>query len=367
LKSGLPREICRPVKASGPRILVIRRRYLGDIVLLGSLFRNLRLHWPKAQLSALIDPAYAGVLSLNPDVDEIVAFPQSTVDWPKTILKLRRCHFTHVIDLDNREKTALLTSLTGAPERICLRHGEPIKFPSLYTDSESVSAEFLSTHHITDFYLHALGKIGVPVATREVRLTVRPEDVAFASGLLQEANIDHPRAKLLVHPGSRSPWRIWPAKNFAAVIDRAQEELGVAVAFIAGPGEQSTVTEITQHLKHPAARIKQQLTIPQLAALFTRFDAMLCHDSGPMHLAAAVGARVVALFGSQPVNLWRPVGEGHAMLSPPLPCVNCVAPDQCKPHDAYHNYCVRNIAPDRVIAAVGTALGSPDRRQAAGR
>lgn len=355
------------MKASGPRILVIRRRYLGDIVLLGPLFRNLRLHWPKVRLSALIEPAYAGVLALNPDVDEVLAFPQTAADWPKLILKLRRACFTHVIDLDNREKTALLTSLTGAEERIAIRDGERLLFSSFYTQAESVTAEFLAQHHITDLYLHALGKIGVPVATRECRLTVRTNDAAFTAGLLRELEIDGQKPKILVHPGSRSTWRIWPAKNFAAVIDRVQEEHGAAVTFIAGPGEQSTVTEISQHLKHPVARIKQVLTIPQLAALFAQFDVMLCHDSGPMHLASAVGTRVVALFGSQPVNLWRPVGDGHVTLQAPLPCVGCVAPDQCKPHDAYHNYCVRNITPDRVVAAMRGVIAAREQRQAAGR
>jgi len=82
-----------------PSILVIRRRYLGDIVLLGSLFRNLRLHWPQARLTALVEPSYAEVLALNPDVDAVLPLPRSGAglgSWWRALRALRRGRFTHV-------------------------------------------------------------------------------------------------------------------------------------------------------------------------------------------------------------------------------------------------------------------------------
>ena len=71
-----------------------------------------------------------------------------------------------------------------------------------------------------------------------------------------------------------------------------------------------------------------------------------------MHVAAAVGTRVVALYGSQNAVLFRPPGEGHTLLQPPLPCRDCVAPDRCVPLDSYRNYCVRRITADEVFSAV---------------
>jgi ADP-heptose:LPS heptosyltransferase len=268
--------------------------------------------------------------------------------------RLRRAGFTHVLDFDNRDKTAFLARATGAPVRVTQRHGEEIHFPSFYTASEVLPGPFLAERHITDFYLHLLGRIGVPVAARECRLTPRPDDLAAVAGLLPPPAGRPPRSRILVHPGSRSEWRVWPAENFAAIIDRLQAE-GHAVAVVAGPGEQATVDAIFRHLRTPATRIDRPLSVPHLAALFASFDTLLCHDSGPMHLAAAVGTRVVALFGSQPLNIWRPVGDRHVTLQPPLPCVNCVSPGRCAPEDSYHNHCVRNITPDRVLAALGLA------------
>lgn len=335
--------------SDAPHILVIRRRYLGDIVLLGSLLRNLKLHWPAARLGVLCEPVYASILELNPDVDERWLFPQSAAAWPAFLWRVRRAGFTHVLDLDNRDKTAVIARATGAAVRATVRHGERLHFASLYTSAAQVPREFLDSRHITDLYLHTLTQIGVPVITHETRLVPRADEVAAARTLLRGA-------RLLVHPGSRSAWRIWPAQNYARVIDTLHAESGIVTALIAGPGEQTTVDEISRHLCSPAIRIEQRLGVTQLAALFAAAPALVCHDSGPMHVAAAVGTRVIALFGSQPVNLWKPVGSGHVTLQPPLPCVACVSPGQCTPGDSYHNHCVRNIAVDRVLAAVREAV-----------
>jgi heptosyltransferase-3 len=122
----------------------------------------------------------------------------------------------------------------------------------------------------------------------------------------------------------------------------------------------------------PVACLHQRFTVPQLAALCSEFDVLLCHDSGPMHVAAAVGTRVVALFGSQSPTIFGPVGEGHVTLSPPLPCAGCVAPGVCKRDDAYFNYCVRNITPGRVLEALrgsltdGGAARAPNHEKSSG-
>lgn len=345
--------------ASVPHILVIRRRYLGDIVLLGPVLRNLKLRWPDARLAVLCERNYAGVLELNPDVAETIHFPQRAGEWWTLLRRLRRARFTHVLDLDNRDKTALLTLATGARERVTQRHTERLHFPSFYTASEVVPTEFLHDRHITDLYLHPLRHLDVPVATRECRLVPKPDDLRRAESFWSaDSKIEGPKSKfrILVHPGSRSAWRVWPPTNFAAAIDRLHTELGVKIGVVAGPGEQATVDEIFQHLRTPAVRMPANLSVPQLAALFSTASIFLCHDSGPMHLAASVGTRVVALYGSQTLSHWRPLGEGHTTLQPPLPCVNCVSPGQCNPADPYFNHCVRNITVDRVVAAVHAAL-----------
>ena len=106
------------VTSKNPHILVIRRRYLGDIVLLGSFLRNLRLHWPQAEIRVAADPAYAPALALNPDVDRVEAMPMRLRDWPRFLAAQRRFRCTHVFNFDNTERTALIARWTGAPFRL---------------------------------------------------------------------------------------------------------------------------------------------------------------------------------------------------------------------------------------------------------
>ena len=334
-----------------PRILVIRRRYLGDLVLLAPLLRNLRLAWPEAHLAVLCEAAYAPVLALNPDVDAAWTFPRGPSDWPRSLWHLGRAGFTHVIDLDNRDKTALLAGATRASTRLTLRHVESVHLPWLYTHHEVLPESFLADRHIIDLYLRPLERLGVPVRTRAGGLRVRTEDVVAGRSMLQGA-------RLLVHPGSRSPWRVWPPERFAAAIDAAHAATGLPAAVVAGPGELATVDAIVRAVRSPLVRIEAELTLPALAGLLAAARVLLCHDSGPMHLAAAAGTRVVALFGSQPFSVWRPLGGGHRVLQAPLPCATCVAPDRCRPHDSYHNLCVQRIGIESVAEALLGALAA---------
>ena len=340
--------------ADAPRILVLRRRYLGDIVLLGSVLRNLRLHWPDAHLTVLTEGAYAGVIPLNPDINAALTFPRGALAWPAFVRKLRAGRFTHVLDFDNTEKTALVTRLTGAAIRATFDRELIVhRYGWIYTHAAKVTNAYYDSHHVTDTYLALPAAIGVPIVSHEVRLVPRADDLAAAQRLAPAGG-----AKLLVHPGSRSAHRIWPPERFAAVCDRLQDELGVQIFLTSGPGEQGLVDAIRRHAKTHLVALKPLPTVGALTALVAQCDAFLCHDSGPMHVAAAVGTPVVALFSSQNATIWRPLGERHAVLQTPLPCV-CLGdatPTPCVRGDSYRSYCVRKLSVDQVCAAVAAAL-----------
>ncbi|MBI5770532.1 MAG: glycosyltransferase family 9 protein [Verrucomicrobia bacterium] len=344
-----------------PRVLLIRRRYLGDIVLLGSVARNLRLHWPNAQLALLTEAPYAGIAPLNPDFNAAFTFPRRIGEWPAFLRALRAARFTHVLDFDNTEKTALLTRFTGATTRVAFdRELIVFRYPRLYTHSAKVTNAFYDAHHITETYLQLLTPIGVPLGTREVRLVPRQPDIAAISALVgvRQSAFANRQSKILVHPGSRSPYRIWPAERFAAVCDRLQDDTGAQVFLVGGPAEQELVQQIRAHAKTHLVAIDRALPVGEFAALAAQFDVFLCHDSGPMHIVAAVGTPVVALFGSQNATIWRPLGARHTILQTPLPC-SCLgeaAPTPCVKGDGYRSYCVRKITEAEVFAAVAAKL-----------
>jgi ADP-heptose:LPS heptosyltransferase len=351
------------MSAAPPSVLVIRRRYLGDIVLLGSVFRNLRLHWPLARITALVEEPYASVLALNPDVDGVLALPRRAREWPGFLRQLRRAHITHVFDFDNNERTAMLAFLSGAPFRATLWHeGRRPRLNRFYTVRQFDPPAIHERRPITEYYLSLLASAGVPVAQRDIRLVPREADLAFVRELLGRlfGSVVPPNTRfLLVHPGSRSPCRLWPPERFGEVCRRVTGELGVRVVLTAGPGEAAMLHQIRSHAGADRMVVVPFLSVPQLAALAAEADLMLCHDSGPMHVAAAVGTRVVALLGSQNPVLFAPPGEGHIVLQPPLPCTTCVAPGECVPGNSYRNYCVRNLPVEPVFTAIRDQLARP--------
>jgi ADP-heptose:LPS heptosyltransferase len=168
---------------------------------------------------------------------------------------------------------------------------------------------------------------------------------------------DPRRPRVLLHPGSRSSYRVWPLDRFARVADRLQTEAGVQVLLTGGPSEQALIEGIRSAARTPLAALPPSLDLCTFAACTRLVDAVLCHDSGPMHIAAAVGTRVVALFGSQSKTVWAPTGEGHRVLQAPLPCTGCLWPQECDPGNGYRNYCVRRIGEDEVFSAVCDVLG----------
>ena len=352
--------------ADAPRVLLIRRRYLGDVVLLGSVLRNVRLHWPAARIDLLTEGAYAGVAALHPDATAALALPSRWTDWPAFIRTLRAARYSHVLDFDNTERTALVTRLTGAPVRATFNRELIVhRWPGLYTHTARVTNAFYDSHHITETYLALPAAIGVPVVTREVRLAPRESDLAAAARLTggpRTADTGRPR-RILLHPGTRSEFRRWPAENFARVCDRAQDELGAQVFLVCGPGEEKAAEAIRRAARTHLITLKPLTTPGALAALAAHCDVFLCHDSGPMHVAAGAGTPVVALFGSQNVALWRPLGERHTVLQTALPCacLGAAAPSTCTPGDSYRSHCVRKIGVDEVFSALARAALSGER------
>ena len=364
------KEITMPSSAQAPRVLLIRRRYLGDVVLLGSVLRNLRLQWPSAYIAVLTERAYLGVLALNPDVSAAWEMPASRQVLALTALawRIRRAQFTHVIDVDNTDKTALLTRASGAAQRITFgTETGKLHLPWVYNRFAKTGDVFYATNHITETYLQLLVPAGVPIRTREVRLVPQPADVAAMAAVVGALRTPRTR-RVLVHPGSRSPFRIWPVERFAEVCDRLQREHDTEVFIVAGPHEQELARQIRERMRTSAKTIDRVLTIGELAALIAQFEVFFCHDSGPMHVAAAVNTPVVALLSSQNAAIWRPFGENHTILQTPLPCacIGDAAPTPCDRTNGYRSYCVRMISVETAYAAVVAALGkknaSSDRR-----
>lgn len=354
------------------RVLVLCRPYLGDLVLSGPVFRNLRAWLPDAHIAAGIYREYAESLSFFPEIDEVVPIPRR-VPGPRTALlgrwmalvrRLREQRFDLVYDLLHTDRSSLVTLASGAPVRVGYVKDRFRFRHRVYTHLSDWSAD-LPHAHSAELFLKPLAEIGMPVSTRSIDVVVTPSEAGEARERLARALGCGDGPCVLVHPGAGTPNRLWPAERFAAVCDDLQEGLDARVLLLGCPGERGLLDAIRDAMRVPAPTLDGPLTIRGFAALLQQADLVLGLDSGPVHLAAAVGTPAVALFGAALPSQWRPLGAAHRVVRPEQPCAPCVRPGQCRPPNPYHMFCVQRLRAEEVIAVVRERLEELDRADAA--
>lgn len=359
------------------RILVIRRRYLGDLILLGPALRNLRLHAPRAWITVVVDDAYRDVLSRNHDVNEVLGLPlrhgrnQSGYlrRWYEFIRQLRRQRFDLAFDLTANNRSAFVTGLCKADCRVSYLAGKRMLRHRVYDLLVPWGKTEWRTGHILDFFLAPLQVLGVPIVTRTLTMEVDANDMEFAQRLLNTLLPADDCQLVMVHPGSRIANKCWPPENFAAVCDAVTDRFGAHVLILGGTKDDPVVSALLAASQTKPATLLEQITVPQLAALLKRATVYLGNDSGPMHVATAVGTPVVALFGGQPLSMCRPIGDAHIALRPPdcSPSLPCLYPGICRPPNGEAMLCVCRITVGEVVGAVEKQLAEAQRLKQGGR
>jgi ADP-heptose:LPS heptosyltransferase len=340
-----------------PRILVLCRHALGDIVLARPIFENLRAWMPDAWIIGGSYPDQVPWLVLHPEIDQTVEIPRHSVNgrrsqgWLHLIRELRRGPLELAYDMTQTERSSMVMLLSGARRRVGFAQVDVKSRHRVYTNLMVWSKENLLTSHSRELYVEPLAAAGVPFPSRVVSVDVHPEEAEGARDRIRALLPERSTPLVLVHPGASTANKCWAAESFAAVCDELQESGAAELLMLAGPRERDRVAAVTGRMRTRVAVIEEVLAIRDLAALLQEVDLFLGNDSGPMHLAAAVGTRVVALFGGASPVQWGPLGEGHTVLRSGDPCP-CPYRELCDPPNPYHMHCVRLIRQDDVRDAV---------------
>jgi heptosyltransferase-2 len=325
------------------RVLVVRYSALGDVVLATSILAPLRARFPDLHLEWVTDAPYAPLLRGLPDVAEVHVLRRGKGGNSAALGRALRGRFDIAIDLQNKARTALMVR-AAAPRRITFRRR---------TAWQSISAAFgydppLSRAHATELYLEALRPLGVG-APGPLQISLSPQARERAGELLDGV----PCPVIAVAPGARWATKRWAPERFAAVAD-ALAETGAHIVLAGGPGDRAAFAELRAALRVPVAADLSSLPIDALAAALARVDLLVSNDSGPVHLASAVGTPVLALYGPTSMVRWGPRPPGRS-LSLALPCAPCSnhGGDRCP---AGHHRCMLDLTPDAVIAAAREML-----------
>jgi ADP-heptose:LPS heptosyltransferase len=319
------------------RALVIRMSALGDVVLTEPVARALRQAHPGLKVELATDPRYAAMMERS-SYDGVIALD------PERLARMSD-RYDLVIDLQGKLRSRAIARRIKAERRLTLRKRSILRgLLSLFGWDPPIH-----DRHSTQIYLGVLAKLGIDVAgiDRAPRLARRAQPETLLIG---------------VAPGATHATKRWVPHRFGELVDRLQVDLRDArFVPIGGRGDEALIGSMMSRAKR--ARFEPDTTtldIAELTERLERLSLLISVDTGPAHIAAALGVPVVVLFGPTSPVRWGPIGSKHRALSLALPCSPCsnVGPERCPLSGSPHT-CMRDLGVDLVREAVLSALGAP--------
>ena len=346
------------------RILVVKLSDIGDVLTAIPALRALRESFPAARLEALVPPNSAPVLAESPLVDEVIVFDKFQYDRPidafkpsslaalvRLALDLRRQRYDCLVILHHLTtrwgtlKYAALALISGAKVRVGLDNGR-----GWFLTHRARDGGFGARHEV-EYWLDVVGTIGARTEDTSLEMAIGAEDEAFANDQCP---------LVAIHPGSGgySLARRWSAEGFAHVADALVERHGARIVLVGTPADG--VSQVASLMRSEAVNLEGKTNLKQLAAILKRCDLFIGADSGVMHLAAAVGTPLVAIFGPSNHRAWGPWPRDgrHVILRADLPCSPCsyVGFSVGQREGCQAMTCMKAITPEMVLAAAERLL-----------
>lgn len=299
-----------------------------------------------AEVDWIVHPAYAELVKCFSDVTRVLVFPRRAAlhAFVRRIRELRAEQYDMIVDLQGILKSALVARAVRAPQRLGPSfHREFSSF--FYT---AVTGTRNKNRHAVDENMDVIRHLGLPVLPPEYPITVP----------LQPGGESSPRIALL--PFSRWKTKTWPLMSFIRVGQELQECFGASIYIMGSEAERPLGAEIEKALSGTVVNAAGKTTLPQMAGLLREMDLVIANDSGPMHLAAVLGAPVLAMYGpSDPVRTGPPPGSRSKILRGKLKCQPCFS-RVCRYRDSS---CMLTITPEAVIQAAVEMLSKYPRKQ----
>ncbi len=338
-------------------ILIIKLSAIGDVVQTLPALEALKQRFPDSRITWVVEEAAAGILEGHPLIDRLLisqrktwfnrlANPLTFVSGMKGIIafirELRRTRYDIAIDFQGLLKSGVLIGLARAFRKIGFDRTR--EYSSLFLN-ERLPAYDVEKHAL-ERYLDVARYLGAVDPLPACTLPIDRERAAMEQRL---KNTAPGRPLVILNPVARWMTKLWPERNFARLADRLIRERKAVVVFTGSGADRDTVDRILSLMKEKGAfNWAGETTLKELAALSSLADVFITTDTGPMHLAAAAGARVVALFG--PTAPWRtgPYGPSHSVVRAGSECSPCFQRKRCE----RNVLCMTGITVEEVLRAV---------------
>jgi len=331
------------------RILVVEVNWLGDSILTTPAFKALKENFPSSYLGVMVVERVADVFLTNPYIDEVIVFDEkknhkSFLSKIKFISFLRKKQFDTVFLIHRSFTRALICFLAGIRNRVGFR-----RFKSTFVVNRKISPP-KKTIHRQDQYLCLFERQGVEIKDKKPIVFVSND--SRNAIFLKIKDLKNSYSHVVgINPSANWKLKRWPKENFSFLSDRLVRELNCAVVFIGARKEKQIVDEVMRHMAQRAYNFCGMTNLSELAALVENFDIFVSNDSGPAHLAAALGINTLVLFGPTSPDITSPKGLAVKVISKDLdceiPCYNL----QCK-----NNKCMKAIEVDEAFQAAEKIL-----------
>jgi lipopolysaccharide heptosyltransferase I len=305
------------------KVAVVKLSSIGDVVHALPVAVALKRSSAAFQVSWIAEAREATLLVGHPAIDEVIV--ADTRGWRRArprlagaraalgvTRELRRRAFDVAIDLQGLIKSGLLTAATRAPRRIGFAAGFRRERPSALFTNENVRPP-ASACHVVDQYLALLRPLGITDAAVDFRIPLDAGAETRADEFLAGAGIKAHDRLVLVNPGAGRPNKRWPVERFRELARRLADEAGARLVVLWGPGEEGDARAIASAARG-AALIAPPTTLRELVALARRARLVIAGDTGPLHIAAAVGTPCVGFYGPTSGVRNGPYGAGHRVL-----------------------------------------------------
>lgn len=331
-------------------VLVIRLRSIGDVVLTLPALQALHDWRPDLRIHMLVEPLSAPLLEGHPAIAEVIVLRKF---W-ETVRLLRRRDFAIAFNMHGGPTSAFLTRLSGAPARVCWAQRQfssfynvhvPIRFP-VAGRIEMHTAE----HRLQQFLYTGLPEEPLPAA----KLYFNPDAAERVRRKLAEKGIGPDQPYAVIRPGASHANKRWPTERFAAIAQWLREAYRIATVVNLGPGDEEIEADVRKHFSS-IAPILNTLDLRGLIALLAGSSLFVGNDTGPTHIASALGKKCVVVFGASDSKVWSPWKTEYRLIENPFPCKQC---PQGKCESLGASQCILSISVDEVWEACEALLAA---------
>lgn len=326
-------------------IVVFSFSRIGDVVLSTAVISPLRERFPESNISFIAGPNSWEILWGDIRLSELLIYDShqkhsGVVGRLNFVKSLKAKNFDLVIDL----RDTVISWVLG-----CQRWGA-----SIWQRMDDKWKQL----HAVDRYLSILNLHGVETKSAAPEIPLLPWERTNASEFMSRAGIRRSDLVVGIHPGGSWRYKLWPVERFAQLADLIIHRFKAKVVIFAGPGEENTQRQMAELMDYPAILVSGT-NLRELSALIQQCSLYIGNDTGPMHIAAAVGTRVISLFGPTDSRRSGPYGKGHIVISEKVPCSPChpgKKPGHCKLHVCK---AMELITVERVIRVMEKILDEP--------